>query len=69
MGRGVETVEDVLRDERISQCRSFLCPRGSHGAAPACMEASAFVSWMQAMVKCEGRRKLRLWEVGVGEVK
>ena len=42
---------------------------GSHGAAHACMEASTSVSWMQSMVKCEGRRKLQLWEVGVGEVK
>ncbi len=45
-GRGDETVEDVLRDKWISQCRSLLCPRGSHGTAPACMEASARVSWL-----------------------
>jgi hypothetical protein len=51
------------------QCGPFLCPRESRGAAPACMEASTIVSWMQAMVEREGRRKLRLREVGVGEVK
>ena len=67
--RGLPFRLDQILGSRPLSLAILSLPRESHGAVPACVEAFAIVSWTHAMVKCEGRRKLRLREAGVGEVK